>query len=79
MPPRFTRDFQRTLLRIPGVAVLHFAYGAVTLCVPRSSTWFGYEVRAISLVLQHHISVPSRDGFGLPCSVFDRLYLRNLD
>ena len=31
MPPSFTRDFQRTLLRIPGVAVLDFAYGRVTL------------------------------------------------
>ena len=46
MPPRFTRDFQRTLLRIPGIAVLHFAYGTFTLygrCIPPS---FGYAVRA---------------------------------
>lgn len=58
VPPKFTRDFQRTLLKIPGIAVPVFAYGTFTLygrgVPPHSANRF-----VQTQVLQLHISYGS--------------------
>ncbi len=73
MSPAFTRRFQGTLLWIPTIVLLAFAYGACTLYGRRVQSDFGCsrsDVRRSKL----HISRPSQAGFGLPYSVLVRHY-----
>lgn len=75
MPPVFRRNFQSAVLFAPA-SPSSFRYGTVTLC----GALFQGTSRSDGRVDPGPTSpcgLPH--GFGLPCSVFDRLYSRNHD
>ena len=79
MTPKFTRDFQLTLLRIPCLVLRWgYTYGAIThsgISLSRDLRFPPHEIRR-GPTTPHllHFS----EEFGLDSAVFDRLYSRHL-
>jgi hypothetical protein len=71
--PEFARDFQRVLLWIPPITVCVFPYRTITLCGTAFQRTSGDAFRCARV---HNSTTPLSfpSGFGLPCSLFDRLY-----